>query len=286
MLQRFLRNRSSNPDAEMPFVDHLEALRWHIIRSALAILVLAVVVFSFHNWVFAKVIAGPVNPDFISYRMFCKLSQITHIKSLCMTPVRVEMQSTTFGGQFLGTFTIAFVGAFIAAFPYIFWEFWKFTKPALKDGELKNTRFAIFWVSFFFFLGAAFGYFVLAPFTFNFLAGFQISSDLSIMVTHPTLHDYLSNLTDIILGCGVAFELPVMAYILTRVGIITPKFLTSKRRYAVVILLIIAAFITPSPDWISQMIVFIPLMTLYEIGVAVSKRAAKNMVEKEKEEWS
>ncbi|HEY0298565.1 MAG TPA: twin-arginine translocase subunit TatC [Arachidicoccus sp.] len=285
MLERFLRRKNNSSEAEMPFIDHLEALRWHILRSAIAILVLAILIFSFHGWIFSNVIFGPINPDFISYRLFCRLSQITHIKDLCMTPVHVEMQSTTFGGQFLGTFTVAFVGGLIAAFPYIFWEFWQFTKPALKTNELNNSRFAIFWVSFFFFLGAAFGYFVLGPFTFNFLAGFQIS-DVPLMTTRPTLNDYLSNLTDIILGCGAAFELPVAAFILTKVGIITPKFLKQKRRYAIIILLIVAAFITPSPDWISQMIVFIPLMTLYEIGVLVSKRAAKGMAEKEKEEWS
>ncbi|MGF7231356.1 twin-arginine translocase subunit TatC [Arachidicoccus sp.] len=285
MLQRFL-NRRGGSNAEMAFIDHLEELRWHILRSVVAILILAIVIFSFHGWIFANVIAGPINPDFISYRLFCRLGEITKVSGLCMPPIHVDMQSTTFGGQFLGTFTIAFVGGFIVAFPYIFWEFWKFIKPALKTNELKNTRFAIFWVTFFFFLGAAFGYFVLSPFTFNFLAGFQIS-DMPMLTTRPTLNDYLSNLMNIILGCGVAFELPVMAYVLTKVGVITPKFLKQKRRYAIVILLIVAAFITPSPDWISQMLVFIPLMSLYEIGVFVSKKAYREREEKNKKnEWS
>ncbi|MDE1192363.1 MAG: twin-arginine translocase subunit TatC [Arachidicoccus sp.] len=287
MLQRFLNRRGGTDSGEMPFIDHLEALRWHIIRSLIAIIVLAIVIFSFHGWVFANIIEGPINPDFISYKLFCKLGDILHVPSLCMQPVKVTMQTTTYAGQFLGAFTIAFVGGLIAAFPYIFWEFWQFTKPALKDNELKGSRFAIFWVSFFFFAGAAFGFFVLGPFTFSFLANFQISDLPGSIETHPTLNDYLKNLTNIILGCGIAFELPVLAFVLTRVGIITPKFLTSKRRYAIVILLIVAAFITPSPDWISQTIVFIPLMALYEIGVAVSKSAAKKMKNKEaREEWS
>ncbi|HTN39135.1 MAG TPA: twin-arginine translocase subunit TatC [Arachidicoccus sp.] len=285
MLQRFFKRRNNGSQAEMAFIDHLEALRWHILRSLVVIMVLAVLIFYFHGWFFANIIAGPINPDFISYRLFCQLADLIHVKSLCMEAVHVDMQSTTFGGQFLGTFTIAFVGGFIVAFPYIFWEFWRFIKPALKDNELKNTGSAIFWVSLFFFMGASFGYFVLGPFTFNFLAGFQIS-DLPMMTTRPTLNDYLNNLSNIVLGCGLAFELPVMAYVLTRIGLITPKFLKEKRRYAIVIILVLAAFITPSPDWISQTIVFIPLMLLYEIGVLVSKRAARELAAKDKEEWS
>lgn len=285
MLQRFFKRRNNGSQAEMAFIDHLEELRWHLLRSIIVILLLAVVIFYFHGWFFANIIAGPINPDFISYRAFCWLSEVLHVKSLCMEAVHVDMQSTTFGGQFLGTFTIAFIGGFIIAFPYIFWEFWRFIKPALKVGEIRNTGSAIFWVSLFFFLGAAFGYFVLGPFTFNFLAGFQIS-DLPMMTTRPTLNDYLNNLCNIVLGCGLAFELPVMSYVLTKIGLIGPNFLKEKRRYAIVIILVLAAFITPSPDWISQTLVFIPLMILYEIGVLVSKRAARELAEKDKEEWS
>ncbi len=281
----FNRNRQEG-EAEMAFIDHLEALRWHIIRSLLAIVVIAVVIFLKIQWVFDNIIAGPINPNFVSYKSLCDFSHFLHLgNSLCMPPVEINMQTTTFGGQFLSSFTIAFVGGFIVAFPYIFWEFWQFIKPALKPGELKNTRFAIFWVSFFFFCGAAFGYFVLGPFTFNFLASFNVSA-LHIMQTRPTLNDYLDNLTDIILGCGLAFELPVMAFILTKVGLITPIFLRRSRKYAIVIILIVAAFITPSPDWISQTIVFIPLFTLYEISIWVSRKVYKEQQKKDLEEWS
>jgi sec-independent protein translocase protein TatC len=201
-----------------------------------------------------------------------------------MPPVEVTMQSTTFGGQFLSTISMAIVGGIIMAFPYIFWEFWRFVKPALKDKEVKNTRFIIFWVSFFFFCGAAFGYFLLGPFTFNFLAGFQLGTE-NMIVTRPTFSDYLDNLTNIILGCGLAFELPVLAYILTQIGIITPSFLRSTRKYAVVIILIVAAFITPSPDWMSQLIVFIPLFLLYELSILVSARVFKKLEKDEDKEW-
>ena len=289
MANRFSKKENSNPNAEMTFIDHLEALRWHIIRSLLAVVILAILVFCFHGWIFAYIIEGPINSNFITYRLFCKLGQILHTSTLCMNPVRVSMQTTTYTGQFLGAFTMAFLGGFLVASPYIFWEFWRFAKPALKNKELKNSRFAIFWVSFFFLLGATFGYFVLGPFTFSFLANFQISDLAGSIETRPTLNDYLKNLTNIVVFCGIAFELPVAAYVLTRIGIITPKFLTGKRKYAIVILLIVAAFITPSPDWISQMIVFAPLMILYEIGVAVSKKVAKEKAEKERreqQEWS
>lgn len=286
MAKSFFNRNNDQDTAEMGFVDHLEALRWHIVRSILAILVFAVLIFWQHAWVFDNIIAGPINPNFVSYKGFCNLSHFLHIgDALCMPPLQVSMQTTTFGGQFLSLFTIAFVGGFMVAFPYIFWEFWRFIRPALKPKELKHTKFVIFWVSFFFFCGAAFGYFVLAPFTFNFLANFQISG-LNIMVTKPTLDDYLSNLSDILLGCGLAFELPVVSFALTKVGFISPRFLRKYRRYAIVIILFIAAFITPSPDWISQTIVFIPLMSLYEISIWVSSKAKKDQEKKDQEEWS
>lgn len=283
-----LFNRGGNPEtAEMSFIDHLEALRWHIVRSLLAILVFAGVIFYFHTWVFDYIIAGPINPNFISYSALCRFSHFIHAgDALCMKAINIQMQTTTYGGQFLGSISMALVGGLIAAFPYIFWEFWQFVKPALKPKELRNTKFIIFWVSFFFFMGAAFGYFILGPFTFNFLGSFNISGQ-ALLITKPTLDDYLDNLTNIILGCGIAFELPVLASILTRIGLITPAFLRKSRRYAIVVILIVAAFITPSPDWISQTIVFIPLFSLYELSIFVSKRAFNDLEKaaNEVKEW-
>ncbi len=280
----FNRNTEEGKE-EMTFIDHLEELRVHIIKSVLAILIMAIGIFIYRNWIFDHIIVGPINKDFISYRLLCEFSHWTKMgETLCMPPVQVTMQSTTFGGQFLSSITMAFVGGIILAFPYIFWEFWKFVRPALKERELKNTRFIIFWVSFFFFTGAAFGYFLLGPFTFNFLAGFQLGTE-NMIITRPTFSDYLDNLTNIILGCGLAFELPVLAFILTKIGIVTPEFLRSTRKYAVVIILIVAAFITPSPDWMSQLIVFIPLWLLYELSIIVSARVAKQNKLKEEEDW-
>lgn len=267
----------------MSFIDHLEELRWHIVRSVAAVLVMAVLIFVFQDFVFDVVILGPLSKDFISYTGMCHFSQWAHLgDALCMPPPQVELQATTFGTQFMSSITIAFTGGFIIAFPYVFWELWKFIKPALNPKELKSARGGIFWVSLFFFTGAAFGYFILAPFTLSFLSNYKIGTQ-DLIVTRPTLADYIEMMTDIILGGGVAFQLPIVSYVLTRIGLITPQFLKTYRKYALVAILVIAAIITPSPDWISQMIVFIPLFLLYEIGVVISTRVYKRDLKRQAE---
>ncbi len=274
----------TDENSEMSFIDHLEVLRGTIVRSLISIVIAFVVLFIYRDWIMDNVIMGPLNPDFITYRAFCDLSHYLHLgDSLCMPPVKVTLQSTTFGGQFLSAISMALIGGIIIAFPFIFWQFWSFVKPALKENELKNTRFMILFVSFFFFLGAAFGFFVLGPFTFNFLAGFQLGTRGAV-TTIPTFADYIDNLTNLILGCGIAFEMPVFMFLLTKIGIVTPQFLRGVRKYAVIIILLIAAFITPSPDWYSQTIVFIPLYSLFEFSIIVSAWAYK-AVKKADEEW-
>jgi sec-independent protein translocase protein TatC len=271
----FLNRRSS--ENEMTFIDHLEELRWHIVRSVLAILIAAIVIFINIDWVYDYIVMGPVRNDFASYRYFCQLSHFLHIgDALCMPPIpeNYKLLGNTVSGPFMSAIQIGIIGGFIAAFPYIFWEFWRFVKPALSPKELKHSRYAIFWVSFFFFLGAAFGYFVLGPFTFNFLANFTLGK-AGYYEYKPALGDYIDNLVNIILGCGIAFEMPILASVLTRIGLITPRFLTTYRKYAYVIILMVAAIITPSQDWTSQMIVFLPLVFLYELSVIVSKRIYK-----------
>jgi len=281
-----LFRRGGNQKAEMTFVDHLEVLRWHIIRSAIAVAVGAIFIFIYRQWVFDNVIAGPINPNFISYRMFCDLSHWLHLgDALCMPPVKVDLQITTVGGKFMAALSISIIGGFIVAFPFIFWEFWRFIRPALKPSELKYSALVISAVSFFFFMGAAFGYFVLGPFTFNFLSNFELGAAV-VVDNKPILADYQDMLVNILLGCGLAFELPVLAVVLTKLGLITPDFLKKKRKYAIVIILVAAGIITPSPDWISQLLVFIPLIFLYELSIILSKRSYKSMKKKEIEEWS
>lgn len=259
----------------MSFVDHLEELRWHIVRSLLAILVVAILIFIKMDAFFDIVIMGPIRPDFVSYTGLCRFSHWAGFgDSLCMPPIQAHLQATTFGSQFISSISIAFVSGFIIAFPYVFWEFWRFIKPALTHKEIRSTRFAIFFVSFFFFTGAAFGYYLLAPFTFSFLGNYQLGN-LHLLETRPMLSDYVDNLVNITLGGAIAFQLPVVAYVLTRIGLITPSFLKTYRKYAFVAILVIAAIITPSPDWMSQMIVTVPLVLLYEFSIILSKRVYK-----------
>jgi sec-independent protein translocase protein TatC len=282
MALSFLKKRSQ--EQEMSFIDHLEELRWHIVRSLIAIIMVAILLFINMNWFFDTIILGPIRKDFISYSGLCRFSHWIRIgDALCMPTIDTKLQATTFGSQFISSITIAFVGGFIIGFPYVFWEFWKFVKPALTPRELKTTRGAIFWVSFFFFTGAAFGYFLLAPFTFSFLANYQLGQ-AGILETRPMLSDYVDNLINITLGAGIAFQLPVVAYVMTRIGLITPSFLKTYRKYAFVAILVVAAIITPSPDWMSQMIVCVPLVLLYELSIVISKRVYLDE-ERKMKEW-
>jgi sec-independent protein translocase protein TatC len=280
------RRNSQHSDAEMSFVDHLEELRWHIVRSLIAVAILAIACFVYIDWIFENIILGPINPNFVSYSGLCNLSHFLHIgNALCLPPMHVQLQTTAFGAQFMSSITIAVVTGFIVAFPYVFWEFWRFIKPALSPQEVRNTRGAIFYISFFFFCGVAFGYFLLAPFTFNFLGTYTMGTQ-KLLETKPTLDDYLENLIDLIIGCGAAFELPILSYVLAKMGLLTPGFLIKNRKFAIVVILVIAAVITPSPDWMSQTIVFIPLFLLYQLSIFVCKKAVKEDERKQKEEWS
>lgn len=283
--KRIRGQQQGDEDAEMSFIDHLEALRWHIVRSVLAVLIFAITVFIYIDWIYDNIIIGPTQPDFISYRMFCALSHKLGMgDSLCMPPINMKLQVTQVSGTFMSSISIAVVGGLIAAFPYLCWEVWRFVKPALKPGELKHTRGVIFWVSLFFFLGAAFGYFMLAPFTFNFLYNYQLGTR-QMLEYKPMLNDYLDSLIDITLGSGIAFELPMASWLLARIGLLTAGFLRTYRKYAYVALLVIAAVITPSPDWGSQLIVCVPLVLLYEISVIIAARVNKKQ-DKKWEEWS
>ncbi|MEO6539058.1 MAG: twin-arginine translocase subunit TatC [Ferruginibacter sp.] len=278
------RNKSSET-TEMSFVDHLEALRWHLVRAVIAWLVAAIGIFLYIDWIFDNVIYAPARSSFITYSGLCNLSHRLHLgEALCMPPVNIPLQGNTISGPFMSAINIAMIGGIIIAFPYLFWELWRFIKPALSPKETKYAQGSLFWVSLCFFLGAAFGYFLLAPFTFNFLANFTLGA-VGAYKYMPTLDDYIDTLNNIILGCGISFELPVLAFVLAKIGIITGAFLKKYRKYAFVIILILAAVITPSPDWTSQTIVAIPLLLLFEISVILASRVDKQKAKAEKE-WS
>lgn len=276
-----LFNRSDD-QAEMSFVDHLEALRWHVVRSLAAVLVGAIVVFANIDFFFNDIILGPAHNDFITYKLICDFSHKVGMgDAMCMEDIKLKLISTEMSSQFMMSFTIAFVTGFIIAFPYVFWEFWRFVGPALTPKEKKKTRGMIFWVSMLFFLGVGFGYFLLAPYTVNFFASFTLSP---LIENSFRISDYIENITQLVLGTGVVFQLPLAVLFLSRVGILTPAFLRASRKYAVVVILVIAAVITP-PDVVSQLIVTIPLWILYEISIGISARVVRDQEKKDKE-WS
>lgn len=280
-----LRNKEIVEEAEMTFMDHLEALRWHLMRSVIVWLVAAIAIFVFIDWIYDNIILGPSSEKFVTYSALCRFGQWLGVgNGLCMPPVKIDFLITQVNGTFTSALNIAMVGAIIVAFPYIFWELWLFIKPALSAKEKKYARGSIFWVSLCFFAGAAFGYYLLAPFTFNFLASFTLGKSGAILYK-PTVNDYIDSLTNIILGCGIAFELPIMAYVLAKIGLITAAFLKNYSKYAFVIILLISAIITPSPDITSQVIVALPLLFLYWLSILLVARVDKQRVKEEKE-WS
>ena len=280
-----LRSAENPQPEEMSFIGHLEALRWHLMRSVIVWLCAAIIIFVFIDWVYDEIILAPSSVNFITYGALCRFGHWLHIgDGLCMPPVKIDFQVTEVNGTFTSAISIALIGSIIISFPYLFWEFWRFVKPALSPKEKKYARGSIFWVSLCFFFGAAFGYYLLAPFTFNFLASFTLGKSGAI-IYRPSINDYIDSLTNLILGCGIAFELPILAYVLGKIGLITAKFLKRYRKYAFIIILIVAAVITPSPDVTSQTIVAIPLLLLYEISVMLVARIDRKKAKEEKE-WS
>ncbi len=253
--------------SEMSFLDHLEELRWLLIRSTIAILACATVAFFFSDFIFDEILFGPKNTDFITYRYFCDLSQQFGLdKSLCVTEIPMRIQSREMGGQFSAHMWTSITAGFILGFPFIIWEFWKFIRPALYDNEKKYAVLFILTASILFFAGVLFGYFLIAPLSVNFLSNYNVSKEI---FNDIDLSSYISLLRSSTVACGLLFELPVVIYFLTKLGLVTPSSLRTYRKYTLVIILILSAIITP-PDVISQIIVAVPIMILYEISILIS----------------
>lgn len=281
MLKKLFSNNEDK--AEMSFFDHLEALRWHLVRSAFAIIALSIVGFIYTKEILDYVVFGPTNANFPSYRWLCSLSNLLGMgDKLCMSPVKFDFLNTKMTGMVMLQFKVALIVGVLGSLPYIFWEFWQFVKPALKERELKGSKGIIFWVSSQFFLGVAFSYFLIAPFTINFLAGYNVTDKVE---NKFLFDDYFGLLSQIVFGMGILFELPVLVYFLAKLGILGPTFMRAYRRHAIVVLLVLAAVITP-PDVLDQLLVFIPLYLLYEISIIISARVYRKREEAEAEEWS
>jgi sec-independent protein translocase protein TatC len=262
-------------DKEMGFFDHLEELRWHLIRSVSAILILTIVAFCSKDFIFGILILGPSKPDFWTYRMFCEFSaylktlelMILEAPDLCIDHLNFTLQSRQMTGQFAMHITSSFVAGFIVAFPYVFWELWRFVKPGLYVKEVNATRGAVLVVTFLFILGILFGYFVISPLSINFLANYQLDPTI---LNQFDITSYISTLIMMVLASGLMFQLPMIIFVLTKMGLITPHFMRSYRKHSIIVILIVAAFITPSPDIFSQLLVAVPLYMLYEASIFVS----------------
>lgn len=260
----------------MSFLDHLEALRWHVVRSAAAILIFTIIAFLAKSIVFGVIILGPSKVDFITYRLFCDLGNYLGVEALCIQELPFTLQSREMTSQFSMHMTSSMVVGFIVAFPYIFWEVWRFISPGLYDKERNAARGAVFFVSFLFFSGASFGYFVLAPLSINFLANYQLDPTI---VNEFDISSYISTLTMLVLASAIMFQLPVVVYFLSKSGLVTSKMLIHYRRHSIVVILIISAIITP-PDVMSQVLIAMPILVLYEAGILIAKRLEKEKAER------
>jgi sec-independent protein translocase protein TatC len=252
----------------MSFLDHLEALRWHLIRSVLAVFAITILAFLFKEVLFDEIILAPAKPEFWTNKTMCALADHYHLPILCINQLPIKLQNIQMSGQFTTHLWVAFLTGIIVAFPYIFWEIWRFIKPALYEHETRHTRGAIAVVSLLFAVGVLFGYYIITPMSISFLTGYQVSSQVENIVS---LGSYISTVSSIVLSAGVLFELPVFIFFLAKAGIVSGRFLEKYRRHAIVLVFLLAAIITP-PDVISQILVGLPLLVLYEVSIVVAKR--------------
>jgi len=257
---------------EMSFLDHLEALRWHILRSLSAIIILMVVAFFSKKLLFHDIILAPSRPDFWTYRFLCKLSIYLDQPFLCVEKLSFIIQSRTLAGQFTTHIGVAFVAGIILAFPYIFWEIWQFIKPGLYPKERSMSRGAVFFVSLLFFAGISFGYWILSPLSINFLANYQIDESIQ---NEIDLISYIETLMMMVLACGLMFQLPMVVLVLAKAGLVNASFLKTFRRHAILVIVIISAILTPSPDMFSQIIVALPIYGLYELSILLAAKVEK-----------
>lgn len=264
--------KQKNSEKAMSFLDHLEELRWLLIRSSVFILGGGIVAFFFRDFIFNEIIFGPKNSDFVTYKFFCKIAQRFNLDdSFCQQELPFEIQNRTMDGQFSVMMWTCITAGFIISVPFILREIWKFISPALYTKEKKYAKFFILVSSFLFFLGVLFGYYVITPLSINFLVNLQVSD---IVKNDIDINSYIGLVKTTSLACGLIFELPIIMYFLSVLGLVTPEFLREYRKYAIVLILILAAVITP-PDVISQIIVSIPLLILYEISIYISKFVQK-----------
>ena len=265
----FLKKKEQNST----FGGHLDVLRKYLFRSIIAILVFAVIAFIYKDIIFNSIILLPSDSKFITYRALCKIGTLLNVDGLCFKSIELNLINTEIGGQFRFHLLISAISGIIIAFPFIAWQMWLFIKPALKDKEVKSSKGIIFFISSLFLIGVLFGYFIVAPLTINFLLTYELSSNIKNLIS---IGSYISMLSILTLAMGIVFELPVLIFFLTKIDLLSSQFLRSHRKHAIVVIAILAAFITPSGDAFSMTLVGIPIWALYEISIFVSKKVEKN----------
>lgn len=270
----FRSKKKSGDTGEMSFLDHLEALRWHIVRSVGVIFTAAIVLFYYKEFLFDGILLAPKNPDFFTYRALCRVAEYFNLSDdLCVTKIDFALISTDLSAQFTIHMWSAFLGGLVIGFPFLIFELWKFIRPALKDKERKYAKGIVFYTSFLFLTGVLFGYYVITPMSVNFLGSYQVSVDVKNTIS---LSSFIGTVTTLTMMTGIVFELPIVIYFLSKIGIMTPAFMRKYRRHAVVIILILAAIITPTSDATTLMLVAFPLWILYEISIFISAYVTKN----------
>lgn len=265
------KKQKDGSKAEMSFLDHLEALRWHIIKAISSIVICAIVAYIYSDFVWNSILLAPNSNDFWTSKMIIQVGDLFGMKSQGLNLHPVQLINFNLSGQFMVDVWTAIIAGFIIAFPYVVYQFWSFIKPALYENERKYASGAVIVMSGLFLIGVLFGYYLIVPFSLDWLGSYSISSQITNQIN---ILSYISSVTSIVIAGGVSFELPVVVYFLSKVGLLTPRFLKKYRRHSYVVLLIIAAIITP-PDVLSQMIVSIPLILLYEISIFISARVDK-----------
>lgn len=262
----------------MSFLDHLEELRWHLIRSTLAIVLVGVVAFLMKDFIFDTIIFGPKKPDFPTYGVFCKLSQwLGFSEAFCTTEPLFRVQSRVMAGQFSAHIWTSIWAGFILAFPYVLYELWRFISPGLYEKERKYSRGFITVASLLFFMGVLFGYYVVSPLSINFLGSYTVSDEV---FNDIDLGSYIATVRASVIACGLIFELPIVIYFLTKVGLVTPEILKKYRKIALVLVLVLSAIITP-PDVASQIIVAVPVLILYQVSIYISKVVIRREAKRE-----
>ena len=272
--------REKSSDTEMTFFEHIEVLRSHLVRGVLALVVVMIAAFIGKKFVIDWVLMGPQSPDFPTNRWLCDFSYwVFGDNRICINQVKINMVNTALAGQFNLHMQVAFATAIAVAVPYLLWELWRFVLPALTPRERQKSRMFVLYVSLGFFTGLAFGYFVIAPLSISFFAGYQASPDITNMID---IRSYLTTVLSVSIACAVLFQLPLLIYFLARMGLITASFLQRYRRHALVLLMVVSAIITP-PDIFSLFLVVIPLYGLYECSILLASRVERKMAREETE---